>query len=383
MNQQPKLFIHTILESKLREQLAGALQFVGRMSQEDVINCGNVCLTEIIRQYAIASPILRLDSRHADELIIEPTDTTWERKTGNTNHTFVIPIERDCEWLEDVDSQRTEVDDYPLAFLDKKRSRIRIILAVFPEDKEGELKRRLDHRAGLVEQYVDSVAERITDFNKDLAEKMAAELNKRKNALIKADKELEIVGLPRLYNPEHKEREVQIQKIMQSLGAYMTNASHGEDEAKTPEIKSFIVHGHDKTSLLELKNYIQNTLKLGEPIILREMPGSGKTIIEKFEKHAGEVDLIFVLLTPDDKVVAPNDTDVVERHARPNVIFEMGFFLGKLGRASGKILLLHKGPIELPSDISGIEYIDISGGVESAGEKIRLELQGLNIMTGH
>ena len=69
-----------------------------------------------------------------------------------------------------------------------------------------------------------------------------------------------------------------------------------------------------------------------------------------------------------------------KRRARQNVIFELGFFLGKLGRESGKILLLHKGPVEIPSDINGIEYIDISNGIESAGERIRKELRALGIL---
>jgi hypothetical protein len=43
---------------------------------------------------------------------------------------------------------------------------------------------------------------------------------------------------------------------------------------------AFIVHGHDETALLELKNYIQNTLKWREPIALREQPSCGKTLVE-------------------------------------------------------------------------------------------------------
>ncbi|HET9211643.1 MAG TPA: TIR domain-containing protein, partial [Thermoanaerobaculia bacterium] len=61
-------------------------------------------------------------------------------------------------------------------------------------------------------------------------------------------------------------------------------------------------------------------------------------------------------------------------------ILELGFFLGKLGRKSGKVLLLHKGPLEIPSDIHGIGYIDISNGIESAGEAIRRELRALGAL---
>lgn len=138
--------------------------------------------------------------------------------------------------------------------------------------------------------------------------------------------------------------------------------------------KMFIVHGHDHQSLYEVKNYIQNVLQLGEPIILREQPSLGRTIIEKFEDESKNIDLIFVMLTPDDKISPKKSSDPVKRRARQNVIFELGFFHSKLQRKSGKVLLLHKGQVELPSDIAGLIYIDISKGVESAGEEIRREL---------
>jgi len=138
--------------------------------------------------------------------------------------------------------------------------------------------------------------------------------------------------------------------------------------------KIFIVHGQDHQVLYEVKNYLQNTLQLGEPVILREQPSLGKTIIEKFEDESKNIDLVFVLLTPDDKVSPKNSTDVVKMRARQNVIFELGFFYSKMQRKKGKTILLHKGQVELPSDISGVIYIDISRGVESASEEIRREL---------
>lgn len=70
--------------------------------------------------------------------------------------------------------------------------------------------------------------------------------------------------------------------------------------------RAFIVHGHDEVALLQLKNYLQNTLHWPEPIVLREQPNCGKTLIEKFEDLAGEIDYVFVLLTPDDAIVSTN-----------------------------------------------------------------------------
>jgi predicted nucleotide-binding protein len=136
---------------------------------------------------------------------------------------------------------------------------------------------------------------------------------------------------------------------------------------------SFIVHGHDSEVVYELKNYVQNALKWQEPVILREQPSLGKTLIEKFEEYSRTVDCVFVLLTPDDKVIGSGSGEE-KRRSRQNVIFELGFFYGALGRRSGQILLLHKGPVDLPSDLFGIVWIDISNGIAAAGEEIRKDV---------
>jgi predicted nucleotide-binding protein len=90
--------------------------------------------------------------------------------------------------------------------------------------------------------------------------------------------------------------------------------------------------------------------------------------------------LVFVLLTPDDKAVDPAEPDAEKRRARQNVILELGFLLGKLGRESSRILLLHKGSVEIPSDIAGIVYIDVTEGIKSASEDIRRELRALGLL---
>jgi predicted nucleotide-binding protein len=136
---------------------------------------------------------------------------------------------------------------------------------------------------------------------------------------------------------------------------------------------AFIVHGHDSSVVLELKNYIQNTLKWQEPIVLREQPNGGKTLIEKFEGFTRRVDCVFVLLTPDDKVIGSGSNEE-KRRSRQNVIFELGVFYGAIGRESGRILLLYRGPVDLPSDISGIVWINIDHGIDAAGEEIRREV---------
>jgi predicted nucleotide-binding protein len=139
--------------------------------------------------------------------------------------------------------------------------------------------------------------------------------------------------------------------------------------------KVFIVHGRDMATAFEVKNYLQNTLKLPEPIILQEQPSYGRTIIEKFEDTARGCELVFVLLTPDDIMANTDASNDDKWRSRQNVIFEMGYFFGILGRLSGRVLLLHKGKIDLPSDIDGLVYIDITAGISAAGDTIRKEIK--------
>jgi predicted nucleotide-binding protein len=140
--------------------------------------------------------------------------------------------------------------------------------------------------------------------------------------------------------------------------------------------KVFIVHGRDDALVLDLKNYLQNTLGLGEPIVLRERPSLGRTIIEKFETEARAVDLAFVLFTPDDALVGED-----MRRARPNVLFELGFFFAKLQRTSGHVFVLRRGDVEIPTDISGLIYINVTDGLPGASEQIRRELKAQRWLT--
>jgi predicted nucleotide-binding protein len=115
----------------------------------------------------------------------------------------------------------------------------------------------------------------------------------------------------------------------------------------------FIVHGHNN----EIKINVARTLeKLGlNPIILHEQANSGKTIIEKFEEHS-KVGFAIVLLTDDDLGKAKRDEDLNYR-ARQNVVLELGYFIGKLGR--NRVCPLYTKGVELPSDLYGLLYVEI------------------------
>jgi len=157
-------------------------------------------------------------------------------------------------------------------------------------------------------------------------------------------------------------------RVFRPSGALTT----GIDAKNTAKIKIFLVHGHDLAFLYEVKDYLQNILGLPEPIVLSQQPSGGRTVIEKFEDYASRVDAAVVLLSPDD--VGGKTEGALAKRARQNVIFELGFFLGQFGRRSGRVILLYKKGVDIPSDLAGIIYIEVDSGVQAVGESIRREL---------
>jgi predicted nucleotide-binding protein len=128
-------------------------------------------------------------------------------------------------------------------------------------------------------------------------------------------------------------------------------------EKKKFSNKIFIVYGRDDKPKLELARLLEKELKL-EAIILSEQTSEGRTIIENIEKYS-DVGFAFIILTPDDigylDVGSAHNNSIPKKRARQNVIFEFGFFVGKLGR--NRVCCLYKeGVEELPSDINGILY---------------------------
>jgi predicted nucleotide-binding protein len=138
----------------------------------------------------------------------------------------------------------------------------------------------------------------------------------------------------------------------------------------------FIVHGHDDRTKSELESFLKD-MDL-HPIILHKKPDEGQTIIEKLERHSN-VGYAFIMLTPDEVAYLSSqdalvDSDrVKEKRARPNVIFEFGFFVGKLGRS--RVCCLYTGDVTLPSDLDGLLYKKYNRSIEEVAYSIMKELK--------
>ncbi|QKY70285.1 TIR domain-containing protein [Lentibacillus sp. CBA3610] len=119
----------------------------------------------------------------------------------------------------------------------------------------------------------------------------------------------------------------------------------------------FIVHGHDEAMKQTIARTVSQ-LKLN-PIILSEQNDDGKTVIEKFESHASDSKFAIILLSPDDfGYKRSNSPETGAFRARQNVILELGYFIGKLGRKN-VIAIVKDDPssqLEVPSDLAGLIY---------------------------
>ena len=89
-----------------------------------------------------------------------------------------------------------------------------------------------------------------------------------------------------------------------------------------------------------------------------EKANEGKTVIEKFETHASKAGYAIILLTPDDE--GGRGADDLQKRARQNVILELGYFIGRLGR--NRVCAMKKGDLELPSNIAGVVSLPIDEG---------------------
>ena len=152
-----------------------------------------------------------------------------------------------------------------------------------------------------------------------------------------------------------------LQTAIEELELFGQDAPDSLSEETTQELPSsrrvFIVHGHDD-GFKETVARLLSRLDL-EPIILHEQPNKGRTIIEKFEDYA-DVSFAVVLLTPDDIAYrSGEDPETASPRARQNVILELGFFLGKLGRDQVAVLFRGDGNFDKPSDYDGVLYIPV------------------------
>lgn len=158
--------------------------------------------------------------------------------------------------------------------------------------------------------------------------------------------------------------EALLQSMIDEVRDYWPDAGNaaeaGEErkQAAVPTRNVFLVHGRNDKYRETVARFLEK-LKL-KAIILHEQPNKNRTIIEKFEDYSN-VSFAVILLTADDRGgLADAPYEAQKKRARQNVVLELGFFLGKLGR--GKVCPLYESGVELPSDYDGVVWVPLGEG---------------------
>jgi len=118
----------------------------------------------------------------------------------------------------------------------------------------------------------------------------------------------------------------------------------------------FLAHGHDEG----MRESAARTLeKIGfKVVMLREQTSESRTTAEQLEYYSSTVSYAVILLSPDDMAYPTRKSPSQARpRARQNVIDELGFFRGKLGRSNLFILYKKVEGFEKPSNIEGVLYV--------------------------
>ncbi|WP_171016540.1 TIR domain-containing protein [Pseudomonas sp. D(2018)] len=179
-----------------------------------------------------------------------------------------------------------------------------------------------------------------------------------------------VSGMPEPnYKARTKEKIEEARALLgQAINALKTDLEDLEPSIVTPATNArpttdssrvFLVHGHDDAVRETVARFLE---KLGlQVIILHEQANGGRTIIEKIEHHS-DVGMAVVLLTPDD--VGGKAGGQMEPRVRQNVLLELGYFMGVLGRQ--KVCALRSGKVEIPTDFAGVVWTEMAGEWKTA-----------------
>ena len=157
------------------------------------------------------------------------------------------------------------------------------------------------------------------------------------------------------------------------LRLYLTPKSEELKENPKATAQIFIGHGRNEVVRYKVKDFVGQRCGL-EPLVLQDLPSRGLTVMEKLEKFGRTADYAVLILTGDDVV-----EDAQGLRARQNVIQELGWFQGVLGRQ--RTAILRQEGVEIASNIGGVVYLGFDGDrVESTFDSLRQEFEAAGLL---
>jgi len=160
-------------------------------------------------------------------------------------------------------------------------------------------------------------------------------------------------------------------KLLESCVDILAIALHNPVPEPNLERNVFIVHGRDTQARLDLENILLQK-KVTPRVLVREDKGPN-SILEELEGLIRTCRAGFILVTPDDEGRIKGGNEPLAGRARQNVVFETGLLFAKF-RAFERVALVVKRPLELPSDLNGIFYMEFASSVQELEKPIEKKL---------
>jgi hypothetical protein len=111
--------------------------------------------------------------------------------------------------------------------------------------------------------------------------------------------------------------------------------------------------GSSTNGLLIARDVEWNLKDFAEPHLWQHVFQQNKGNLESLVAAAGTFDFAVLVLTPDDLVESKGQT---QNTPRDNVLFELGIFMGRLGRDRTFAVYNRDVPIKFPSDLAGVTF---------------------------
>ncbi len=144
------------------------------------------------------------------------------------------------------------------------------------------------------------------------------------------------------------------EKFLPSPVNVSSPSQSGTSASKVSSRRIIVVSGGDEEMNLAINGALTKLSLI--PVVLCEEPSHGKKIVENFSRDYADVVFAVVLLSPDDFGYAKNEA-VTKRKLRPkqDVVFELGFLLGNLGKGNVLVFFRECANFEIPIDFEGIK----------------------------
>lgn len=158
-------------------------------------------------------------------------------------------------------------------------------------------------------------------------------------------------------------------------GGGRTAASETGTEPTKPAV--FIIHGSDREAALDLQKVLGRECREIEAVMFEDRVNRSLTIIENLEMMIGEAAFGLAIFTPDDFVEKGEGESYSQM--RPNVVLELGWFYGHLGRRRAAVIR-RKGT-KVPSDLEGIYRIEYGERITDTLAEVREALRAAGLIT--